>query len=535
MTTTNLPHRVAIYGRFSDERQNPTSARDQIKQCESRAIGEGWRIVSRHSDEAISGAVKARPGYQQMRHALVDGEFDVIMAESLDRLSRDQEETSNLYKLCLFHEVRIFTLSEGWISELHVGLSSTINAVYLKQLAEKTRRGQASRIEAGKSGGGLSYGYQIPLHDNGLPKVGELEIVEEEATIIRRIYAEYAKGKSPRAIVSALNNEGVPPPHSRNQGDRAWRANTIHGNRRRGTGIINNELYIGRRIWNRQRYVHTPGDKRRVARMNPESEWRIQDVPQLRIVSDELWEQVRERQKGLDAVLMERDKGDRNHLSGSQAVRRPKHLLSGLVKCGCCGGPMTIGGAAPKRYYCANARDKGHSICKGMPGILRESLEAHVLNGLRDHLMTPEAIAEFIQQFQKQQQLLDTERRDRLSRIKAGLSKNEREIANIMTAIKAGIFTASTKAELEALETIKASLELDLKIASEAAPAVRDDLSEVYRDKVKQLVASLNDPEVLSEATDAIRGLVNRIVVHWDATDKEHSIEIIGELAALLP
>lgn len=171
------------------------------------------------------------------------------MAEALDRLSRSQGETANLYNLCRFHEVRIFTLSESWITELHVGLSSTMNAVFLRQLAEKTRRGLASRVESGRSAGGLSYGYRVPLLPNGLPQTGRLEIVPEQAAVIRRIFTDYGRGLSPHAFAAALNAEGVPAPqHGGRSGDGTWRANAIQGNRQRGTGILNNELYNGRRI-----------------------------------------------------------------------------------------------------------------------------------------------------------------------------------------------------------------------------------------------------------------------------------------------
>lgn len=65
-----MTERVAVYGRFSDDRQNASSARDQLRLCEQRAVSEDWQVVSRLSDEAISGAVLARPGYQQLRHAI---------------------------------------------------------------------------------------------------------------------------------------------------------------------------------------------------------------------------------------------------------------------------------------------------------------------------------------------------------------------------------------------------------------------------------------------------------------------------------
>ena len=100
---------------------------------------------------------------------------------------------------------------------------------------------------------------------------------------VRRIFQDYAKGISPKKIAEALNLEGIPGP----QGG-AWGTSTIHGNRERGTGILNNELYLGRQIWNRLRYVKDPQTAKRISRLNPETDWVITDVPDLRIIDDAL-------------------------------------------------------------------------------------------------------------------------------------------------------------------------------------------------------------------------------------------------------
>ena len=92
-------------------------------------------------------------------------------------------------------------------------------------------------------------------------------------------------GHSSRSIAHKLNADGTSGPSGR-----TWGASTIHGNRRRGTGILNNELYIGRLIWNRLRYVKDPDTGKRVSRPNPEDKWIIQDVPELRIVDADLWQ-----------------------------------------------------------------------------------------------------------------------------------------------------------------------------------------------------------------------------------------------------
>ncbi len=521
--------RVALYGRFSDERQNPMSARDQLALCDERAAREGWRVVERLTDEAVSGSVRMRPGYQALRRTIADGKIDMIVAEALDRISRDQEETANLYKLCLFHEVEIFTLSEGRINELHVGLSSTINAVYLRQLAEKTHRGLNSRVTAGKSAGGKAYGYRVLLLPNGLPSTGDLEIVENEAVIVRRIMMDYASGLSPKKIAATLNMENTPSP-----GGGKWKANTLHGNRQRGTGILNNELYVGRRVWNRQRFVHKPGERNRVSRLNPREQWRVEEIHGLRIVPDDLWQKVKERQRRLDVLRSDSDTGDDRHCSGAHAAKRPTYLLSGLIYCANCGGRMNIGGSKPKRYYCANAREKGSAVCQGIGGIGKDRLESLILDGIRDHLMQPEAVAAFIEAYLKYQKTLRAEQTGARAQLEKALRNVERDIQNVLNAIKAGVFTTSTKAELETLEHQKERLESELRSRPDTAPVLRSDLAVIYRTKVKRLVEALSADDTRTQAGEAIRQLVDKVVVGEEASSGTRQIELVGELAALL-
>ena len=112
-------------------------------------------------------------------------------------------------------------------------------------------------------------------------------IDDAEAAIVRRIFTAFAAGKSPRTIARELNAERIPGP-----GGRPWSDTTIRGHTLRRTGILHNELYIGRLVWNKQRYVKEPSTGKRLARINPENEWVIQDVPELRIVDDDLWHRV---------------------------------------------------------------------------------------------------------------------------------------------------------------------------------------------------------------------------------------------------
>ncbi|MEH6775935.1 MAG: recombinase family protein [Cereibacter changlensis] len=75
-----------------------------------------------------------------------------------------------------------------------------------------------------------------------------------------------------------------------------WSFSTISGNAKRGIGLLNNELYIGRLVWNRQRFIKDPATGKRQARLNPPEAWIIEEVPELRIIDDDLWQEVKERQ-----------------------------------------------------------------------------------------------------------------------------------------------------------------------------------------------------------------------------------------------
>lgn len=146
--------RAAIYARYSSDNQTERSIEDQVRICRTRAEREGWEIVEIYTDYAISGATSQRPRFQALLEDARAGRLDLVLAELLDRISRDQEHIAGFYKQLSFAGVRLVTLSEGDISELHVGLKGTMAALFLKDLAQKTHRGIEGRVRAGQSGGG---------------------------------------------------------------------------------------------------------------------------------------------------------------------------------------------------------------------------------------------------------------------------------------------------------------------------------------------------------------------------------------------
>src|SRR5262249_40947733 len=133
-TGNNMTVRAVIYARYSSENQREASIEDQTRSCKFRIEAEGWTLLRAYTDYAQSGASPLRPGYQRLLADGRNGCFNVVVAEALDRLSRDQEHVAALFKQLTFAGVKIVTLAEGEIGALHVGLKGTMNALYLTDL-----------------------------------------------------------------------------------------------------------------------------------------------------------------------------------------------------------------------------------------------------------------------------------------------------------------------------------------------------------------------------------------------------------------
>ncbi len=512
--------RACVYARFSSDLQSACSIEDQVRQCKARIKAEGWRFTSVYSDRAISGSTSFRAGYQTLLTDARGGAFDVVVAEALDRLSRDQEDVAFLFKQLTFSGVRILTLSEGEISELHVGLKGTMNALFLKDLAIKTRRGLEGRVRQGLSGGGNAYGYDVirEFSADGTPSRGKRRINAPEVAIVRRIFESFAGGRSPRVIARELNGEGIPGPQGR-----SWGPSTIYGNWRRGTGILNNDLYAGCLVWNRQRFIKDPNTGKRQARMNPKEKWIIESVPHLRIIGAELWEAVKARQLDVRAEIMRKGLGIR-----SEQARRPAYLLSGLLKCGTCGGGFSK--VSQHHYGCSNARNR--ATCDNLLTIRRDRVEALVLDGLRHSLMQPDCVKEFVAEYHRELNRLSAGRDAGKAALAAELARTRKSLRQLIEAIKAGVPGASVKDEVATLEERR--VELEAKLAAAPVPAVRlhPNLAEVYRKKVADLANTLNAAGSQAEAGAALRSLIEEIQLV--PVDGKLRIELAGALGALI-
>ena len=484
--------------------------------CRAYAERQGWSICEEYTDHAVSGATLLRAGFQALMRDALNRRFDVVLAESLDRFSRDQEDTAGLFKRLTFAGVNIVTLAEGDITHLHIGFKGTMNALFLKDLAEKTHRGLRGRVEDGKSAGGLCFGYRVVKALNaGTVTTGERQVVPEEARIVERIFRDFIAGVSPKQIAKNLNREGIAGPFGG-----AWSPSTIYGNHQRGTGILNNELYVGRLVWNRLRYVKNPDTGKRVSRLNPTSEWMSKDVPELRIVPDEIWTAAKARQKQTRHTM--------KTAGAIGAAKRPQYLFSGLTKCGVCGVGFIMSGK--NRLGCFGARDQGR--CDNHLTIRRDEIETRVLKALKEKLLRQDLFEEFCDEFTREMNRLRMEHR-------ANLSAAEREIERIevrrkkpIEMVMDGVPPAEVKDEMIANAARRDGLKAKLAAADAPPPLLHAGMADLYRQKVTALAQALEHPETRTEASEALRGLIDAIVLTPD--QGELQIELKGNLAAML-
>jgi site-specific DNA recombinase len=391
-----------------------------------------------------------------------------------------------------------------------------MNALFLKDLAEKTHRGLRGRVENGKAGGGLCYGYRVVRTLNGATvTTGEREIEPTEAAIVQRIFREFTAGHSPKQIVKLLNREGVPGPFGGK-----WSPSTIHGNPKRGTGILNNELYIGRMVWNRLRYVKNPDTGKRVSRLNPSSEWITTDIPHLRIVPDELWSAAKERQTHTRRAIAATGK--------LGTANRPRYLFSGLTKCGECGAGYVV--YSRDHLGCFGTRDRG--TCTNKLTIARQEVEARVLAALQDKLMRKDFFEEFCREFAKEMNRLRMEQRAGQTSAKRELARLEARRKRLVQSIMEGVPANEVKDELIGIGNRRSELETQLKAADEPPPLLHPSMADLYKSKVEELAAALQREDTRLEASEMLRGLIEAIVLTPEKG--QFRIDLKGNLAAML-
>lgn len=278
--------KVALYSRFSTDRQNESSIGDQVRVCTEYVERQGWAVVERFEDQGISGAALGnRPGVLMLQEGARARRFDVIVVTDLTRLSRSQGDLSKMIDRLTMQGIRVVGVQDGYDSarrghKLQAGLSGIIGEAFREMVKDRTYAALESRAKAGRPTGGRAYGYRDGKIDRG------------EAFMVLEIFGKFADGVSPRSIAADLNARRIPSPGA------SWKRKQRRAEGWMGSGIrviVRNERYRGVVHWNTSEWRKDldTGKRRRVMRQR--SEWVSFIDESLRIIPDDLWERAQRR------------------------------------------------------------------------------------------------------------------------------------------------------------------------------------------------------------------------------------------------
>ncbi|UXU76559.1 zinc ribbon domain-containing protein [Paracoccus sp. SMMA_5] len=210
-------------------------------------------------------------------------------------------------------------------------------------------------------------------------------------------------------------------------------------------------------------------------------------------------------------------------------------MLSGLVHCGQCGGALIVAGSGrSKGYYCANAKQKGAAVCPGMPGLRKAAVEEIILSGLREALMTEEAVAQFRRDHSRHLAEQNRGASERIARRNSAIRSLEQKRQGFRDAIAAGHANPSLFEGLTETEAELAALRAEVAAEAGTVIALPADLGALYRAHVADLARTLSGGEVVGRASEELHRLIARIDVSWNAADGGHDLDLQGDLVALL-
>ncbi|WP_158821766.1 recombinase family protein [Granulicella sp. S156] len=488
--------RCAIYARFSSDLQRPTSIEDQLRRCREFAERQGWSVVEElvRCDEARSAATLAgRDALTELMKAAKTKPrpFDCLLVDDTSRLARNLPDVLNMNDRLLYSGVFIYAVAQRLdcrekTSRPLLTLHGMMDEQFLVSLGEKVHRGQEGRALKGMQPGGRCFGYRnVPIEDpTRMGKYGraavsgvKLEFDEEQSATVLRVFNMYADGNSLAAIAKILNSEGVQAPQPpRTRQIRAWHPSAIRE-------MVRNERYRGVFVWNRTRKERNPETGRKTSRPRPESDWMRVEVPEWRIVHEELWKRVEAQIHRVNKRFGAVSVGGHGRMG-----RGPRYLFSGFMICGLCGARMIIVSGDGKRAYvkygCPSHRYRG--VCTNSVLMRRDRLEAQLLDGLSNRTLHPVAVAFALERFQEALQRRLNQIRDQADSAANGVAALQAKRQDLKMQVNN---------VTEAIATIGHSPSLLSKLA----------MIEAEIGRLDDRLAEMNEPRDLSLSLDELR------------------------------
>jgi site-specific DNA recombinase len=537
--------RCAIYARYSSDLQREASIDDQIRKCREFAVGKGWTVLDCYirSDNAISGAALAPR--DALNRLIADATakpqpFDRILVDDTSRLARNVADALKMTERLEFYDVGVVFVSQG-IDTLEktarqlLTLHGMMDEQFLVGLADKVHRGQEGRVLKGLQPGGKCFGYiNVPIEDPtrqgkyGRPAVAgvELRVHPEQAHVVRRIFQMYADGFGLAQIAKTLNEERVPAPQPpRTRVMQAWCPSSIRE-------MLRNERYRGVHVWNRTEKVRNPETGRKVSKDRPKGDWMRVEVPEWRIVSEELWNAAHARIADANRRFGAKRLGGLNRTERSRS-----YLFSGLLVCGQCGSRIVIISGQGKRGYvrygCPSHRYRG--VCRNALTIRQDRLESQLVTALEQRILKPQFIDYTLQRFHDELQ----KRLAEIQRQATGLDDLRRERQQLQAKVdrlaEAIAEAGHSPAILGKLASFEAQIaELDRRMDAckprDLSAAVGEVRGFVYKN-VMQLRKLLHDDAEKSKPILARH--IGQLILNPKETPEGPVYEVSGELDLL--
>lgn len=485
--------KAAFYGRFSSNNQREESAEAQLRASSDFADRNNYEIVAKYIDRAKSGtSSRKRTEFLRMIKDAEKGLFQVVIVHKLDRFSRDKYDSAFYKRKLKQCGVKLISVTEQLDdSPESVILESVIEGMaeyYSKNLARETMKGL------------MENSYKC-LHNGGKPPLGydvnqekKYVINEREAESVRLIFDMYISGYTQSQMVNELNERGY-----KTKLGSVFRSNSIQS-------ILTNEKYTGVYIYNRSAKKDAFGKRNSHASKDESEIVKIQGgMPQ--IISKEVFEQAQ--------VVM----NSRRKSPGTNKAKE-NYLLSGLIKCGCCGrhyqGNRRQGKNKPMyvSYRCSYRRLTSSKVCDNKE-IRKEYIEEYVLSELERTIFNDKAIPDLVEGINKNLEKKNKVEEEKKDVINKEIKEIESQINNIVIAIASGFMQEELKVKMDELKNRKSELELKL--------------SELKSDEITQVVTESDVRSLLNnfsgyvmsrnipECKKFIQSFVKEVVIY-----KEH-------------
>ena len=477
------PLRAAIYARRSQEQERAESVERQLAHARRFAEERGWVVDHAFSDNGLSGADFDRPGLTRLLGTLTPHPpFRVLVVMDLDRIGREQYERAYLLKRFAQAGIAIYEYFTGAPVRLEtptdkflVSANGFAAEVERDKARQRTHDALLMKARAGHVTGGRVFGYtnrdvETTAADGRRRRLYVERVVHvEEAAVVRRIFALCAEGLGFKSIAVRLNDEGALAPLPRRAGrPRGWAPSSVRE-------VLHRELYRGVVLWNRTAKRDAWGQKHQ--RDRAEAEWVRLEVPELQIVSAELWGTAHARLARMRQAYV---RGTGGPLWGRPPAHADsKYLLTGLAVCGWCGGSLHVRSRSHGRrrrffYGCTAYHLRGRAVCKNNVELPMDAADTLVLDTLEADVLHPAVVEHAVAQALASLRGDDTNHDQQA--IDAELAEVERALRRLAEAIRIGRGPIpALVAEMEPLEARRSALERQRAAATIAAgvPATR--------------------------------------------------------------